>query len=57
VSDEEFEVHKGSADCDGGEQNEIEGPKSRPGSADWDRGMHIQWSSPSMLSSTAKGKR
>jgi len=36
VPDVEFEVGKGSADVDGGAQNEIEGRKSRPRSADGD---------------------
>jgi len=36
VPDVEFEVGKGSADGDGGAQNEIEGRKSRPRSADVD---------------------
>ena len=32
----EFKVGKGSADGDGGAQNEIEGQKSRPRSSDGD---------------------
>jgi len=37
--------------------NDIEGRKSRPRSADGDRGAHIQRNSPSMLSSTERGGR
>ena len=48
---------KGSADGDGGVQNEIEGYKSKPRSTDRDRGAHIQQSSPSMLSSAERGGR
>jgi len=51
------EVGKGSADGDGGEQNEIEGRKSRPRSADRDCGVHIQGSSPFTLSSAERGGR
>ena len=51
------EVGKGSADGDGGVQNEIEGRKSRPTSADGDGGTHIQRSSSSMLSSAERGGR
>jgi len=36
VPDVEFEVGRWSADGDGGVQNEIEGRKSRPRSADGD---------------------
>jgi len=50
-------VGKGSADGDGGVENEIEGRKSRPRSADGDRGAHILRSSPSMLSSAKRGGR
>ena len=50
MADVVCEVGKGSADGDGGVQNEIEGRKSRPRSADGDRGAPMQWSSPSRVS-------
>jgi len=57
VPDVEFEVGKGSADGDRGAHNESEGRKSRPWSTDRDWGAHIQWSSPSRLSSAEMGER
>jgi hypothetical protein len=36
VPDVEIEMGKGSADGHGGAENEIEGQKFRPRSADWD---------------------